>query len=440
MSPRVLISGAGIAGPVVAFWLAKAGIRATIVERAASLRTHGQHLDIKGVARQIVEDMGLVGAMKAAGTHEAGIHIVDADDRPFASFPVGAQYSAVNEIEVLRGKMVSVFYEATKDTTDYVFDDAIKAIHQDEAGDGPVRVDFENGESREFDVVVLADGIFSKSRSMVFTTERLHMDDMDSTNREATGQPPADISFRFTGFMAAFFPIPWTESDGDWSRWFSALGNKIIWLRPDKVGRQTSAYLLARGTKALELLGDYRSLDAAGQKERWRGLYTGAGWQTKRVMDGMDATTEAPGGDAFYMQEIAQVKARTWHKGRIILVGDAAYCPSPMSGGGALCAITGAYVLGNELARADLSSKEGVERAAEAYERICRPYVEQAQDAPWFIFRMASPETAWGVWFLRWAVMGIWWVTTSRWVKSVASYILPGEPPEKIDLPKYSML
>jgi 2-polyprenyl-6-methoxyphenol hydroxylase-like FAD-dependent oxidoreductase len=125
---RVLISGAGIAGPVVAYWLGRAGIRSTLVERAPSLRTRGQTLDIHGVARDVIVKMGLDSAIRNAGTHEAGTHFVDHSDRVCASFPVGK--GMTNEIEVIRHRLATIFYEASKDSTEYIFGDSIKSIEE----------------------------------------------------------------------------------------------------------------------------------------------------------------------------------------------------------------------------------------------------------------------------------------------------------------------
>ena len=438
--PRVLISGAGIAGPVVAFWLARAGIRSTIVEQSPGLRTQGQHLDVHGVARDIVEKMGLMETLKAAGTHEEGAHAVDEHDRIYASFPTeeGGKGGPVCDIEVLRHKMAKVFYDATKDNTEYLFSDSIKRITDtpatNEKGSDAVEVEFEGGSKRSYDVVVLADGMFSKARSMLFKTQRLGI---SASAHQAMDD--AEIKFRPSGFITAYFAIPWREEDGMWSRWYVTTGKRSIWMRPDKAGGTTRVYLITLSSIAQTKLKDYRSMSVLEQKAVWREIYQGTGWQTDRILDGMDHPP--PADDAgFYMHEIAQVKARSWHKGRVVLVGDAAYCPSPMSGMGTSCAITGAYVLANELARAkDLGSREEVEAAAERYEAVCRPYVEQAQDAPWGVIKLAAPQGPWALGLLRFVVRCIGWVMTAPRLRQVLSKIIPDEPDEKIKLPAYGV-
>jgi 2-polyprenyl-6-methoxyphenol hydroxylase-like FAD-dependent oxidoreductase len=201
MASQVLISGAGIAGPVVAYWLGRAGIRSTLVERAPSLRTRGQTLDIHGVARDVIVKMGLDSAIRNAGTHEAGTHFVDHSDRVCASFPVGK--GMTNEIEVIRHRLATIFYEASKDSTEYIFGDSIKSIKE---SDAEAIVDFESGQTRGFDAIVIADGMHSKSRSLAFQTQE-------------TPDSSGDLYYKSLGVHTAYFSIPYREEDGMWSRW-----------------------------------------------------------------------------------------------------------------------------------------------------------------------------------------------------------------------------
>ncbi|GAA5917359.1 hypothetical protein JCM8208_007402 [Rhodotorula glutinis] len=429
--PRVLISGAGIAGPVCAHWLARAGLRPTVVERAPSLRANGQNLDLNGpAARAVVKRMGpaVEQAILAARTCEAGTRTVDDSGRVRASFPVqGGGFTS--EIEIMRDKLVQVFYDSSRPHTDYLFGDSIARIDQD---DDEALVTFASGIVRAYDVVILADGMSSSARSLVFG----HPSTVDAPDAAA------EVHLRPVGFHAAYFTIPYADDDGTWSRWWHTTGRRSIWLRPDVTTPSTRAYLLAGGDATHRALDGVRKLGVDEQKARWRALYAGAGWQTERVLAAMD------GADDFYAQEVAQVIAKSWSRGRVVLLGDAASCPSPMSGMGTSCAVVGAYVLAGELAqrRSKLSSAAAVTDAFAAYERIFRPYVEDAQALPMPLFKLGFPDSAPGVAAQRVAVAAISWIITTRLAKWAGTKIFGTAEKEgdeavdpHIELPLYDL-
>src|SRR5499427_10547059 len=163
----ILISGAGIAGPALAYWLARAGIEVTIVERAPAPRAGGQAVDIRGAAREVVQRMGLLAKIKSAGLEERGFAFVDEQGRHQAWMPanfMGGE-GIVAEIEILRGELSRILYEATSSDSEYLFDDSIDSLLQD---DNRVEVTFANGSSRCFDLVIGADGVHSRVRSLNF--------------------------------------------------------------------------------------------------------------------------------------------------------------------------------------------------------------------------------------------------------------------------------
>ncbi|GFZ44416.1 LOW QUALITY PROTEIN: hypothetical protein JCM24511_02138 [Saitozyma sp. JCM 24511] len=403
---RVLISGAGIAGPVVAYWLGLSGIRSTLVERAPSLRTS----DIHGVARDVIAKMGLVSVIRNAGTHEAGTHFVDHSNRICASFPVGQ--GMTNEIETRDDILRSV-----RRFDGLHLGDSIKSIKESEA---EAVVDFESGQTRGFDAIVIADRMHSKSRSLAFQTQE-------------TPDSNSDFYYKSLGVHTAYFSIPYREEDGMWSRWGTATGRRSIWLRPVPADPSMLACLIIADPVAQLKLQDSRFLEIPEQKKIWRECFHGAGWKTDQISDHM------AGADDFYMQEVAQVRAKGWSKGRVALVGDAAYGPSPMSGMGTTCAVTGAYVLAGELAKQPYLGRDEVAQAYKAYEDYCRPYVERAQDGaigPMFL-RVAWPESGLGVGALRRLIAAVSVVANSRLGK-VFARLLPSEPDEGMVLPDYA--
>jgi 2-polyprenyl-6-methoxyphenol hydroxylase-like FAD-dependent oxidoreductase len=365
MPKSILISGAGIAGPTLAFWLARYGMKATVIERAPQLRTAGQTIDIRGAGLQVVQKMGLEEIIRARTTQEKGINFVDRENRTQAAFPVEAMggQSFVSEIEILRGDLATLLYDQTRIDVEYVFGDKITAIV--DLADH-VQVSFAKEADRDFDVVVIADGLSSKTRELVF---------------ESSTSPIHRL-----GQYTSYFSIPYEESDGTWSRWYNAPGGRCVLLRPDGQGTNTTRAFLALTSPPNGL----EKLDVKGQKAEMHKLFADAGWETNRILSAMETSTD------FYLQEVAQVKMDKWSKGRVALLGDAGYCPSPISGMGTSVAIVGAYILAGELAR-----HEDYNEAFASYETLLRPYITKAQSLPPGAPHLANPQTAWGIWILH---------------------------------------
>jgi 2-polyprenyl-6-methoxyphenol hydroxylase-like FAD-dependent oxidoreductase len=359
---NVLIVGAGIGGPALAFWLSRAGMRSVVVERAPALRANGQTVDIRGAGFEVVRRMGLDNIIRSRTTREQGLAFVDASNRKRAEFPVdlvsGGQ-SIIADIEILRGELVKILYESTYNCKDieYVLEDYPTSLK--DRGDR-VEVGFAKGAAREFDLVVAADGMNSKTRRLV-----------------VDGPSP----LRSLGQYICYFAIPYHESDGNWARRYNAPGGRVITLRPDNLGT-TRVYLQFTSNSSER----YEKLDVKEQKEKMHKLFADAGWEAPRILSAMDAATD------FYMQEVAQIKMEHWSKGRIVVLGDAGYCPSPISGMGTSLAIVGSYVLAGELARC-----KNYHDAFTSYESLMRPYVDKAQKLPPGAPRLFTPQTQFGI-------------------------------------------
>lgn len=359
MKPRtILISGASIAGPALAFWLRRYGLRPVVVERAPQLRLGGQNIDVRGAGRVVARRMGIEADIRAATTGERGLHFVDADNRTLAEFPAGTSDTdgPTAELEILRGDLAQILYERTRDQAEYIFGDHIVGLRDSEAR---ITASFASGDSRDFDLVIVADGIRSRTRTLVF------------------GDEP---EIRELGLYTAYLTIPRVASDDAWWRWYNAPGGRTINLRPDNVGttRATLSFMF-------EAPG-YERLGADEQKQILRRVFRDAGWQAPRVLAALD---DAPD---LYFEAIGQVRAPRWSRGRVGLVGDAAYCASPISGMGTSLALAGAYVLAGALAR-----HEHHGAAFAAYEAVMRPYVDRAQQLPPGAPRLAHPKTRAGI-------------------------------------------
>lgn len=389
----VLIAGASIAGPALAFELARYGFRTVVVERAQALRLGGQNIDIHGAARTVVRHMGLEDDIRAATTGEQGLRFVDEHDVTKAEFPeeIVDINSFTKELEILRGDLARILYERTRDTTEYLFGNQVTALQ--DHGDR-VTVSFEHGAERDFDLVVAADGPRSRTRTLI------------------VGNEPKIHPLRQ---YACWFTIPRVASDTAWARWYNAPRGRTMLLRPDNTGTtRVSLWFLSppRG---------YERLSIAEQKALIVRTFADAGWEAPRVLAGLAEAEDV------YVDAVSQVMAPRWSHGRAALVGDAAYCPSPVSGMGANLALVGAYVLAGELSR-----HANHRDAFAAYEKRMRPYVNLAQKLPPGVPWIANPQTQLGIRLLH-TVLRL--ASSPRLRQRVNTF---GSSSDKIVLPSYS--
>jgi 2-polyprenyl-6-methoxyphenol hydroxylase-like FAD-dependent oxidoreductase len=342
----VLISGGGIAGPALAYWLVRAGYRPTIVERAPGPRPGGQTVDLRGAGRTVVERMGLLPTVRTVTVEERGVAYVDTAGKWLGEMSAEAfgGEGMVAEIEVMRGDLAQVLLDTAQEGVEYVYDDAVTAIEQDEDG---VTVRFQRSAERRFGLVVGADGLHSGVRALAFG--------------------PEERFVRPLGCVMAFFTAPDRYGlDDGWMRMYNAPGTMLA-LRPDRVPGRVKALMAFRTPPA----GVHRQ-DPAAQRALLTRTFAGTGWVADQVLADLAASTD------LVVEEIGQTRMDSWSSGRVVLLGDAAWCPSPLAGLGTSTALVGAYVLAGELARAVSDHS----RAFAAYEDVMRPYIAQAQELP----------------------------------------------------------
>jgi 2-polyprenyl-6-methoxyphenol hydroxylase-like FAD-dependent oxidoreductase len=347
--PTVLISGAGIAGPALAFWLNKSGYRVTIVELADDIRPGGQTVDLRGAGGEVVQRMGLIDKMRARSLDQRGVAWIKSDGHRRAEMPVTAfnGNGLVSKLEILRGDLVDVLYQETKGQTEYRFDTRIAELSQ---SDDAVEATLTDGTKLSADLVVGCDGPHSAVRRLVFGPEEQFVQPLGGYN--------------------AWFTAPDTVGLDGWYLMYQAPGLNAS-MRPSHDPALAKAGLAFRSQPVA-----YDRRNADEQQALLTRHFAAAGWQCDALL------SAAAESDDFYFDAFVQVHMPTISQGRVTLAGDAGYCASPLSGMGTSLALVGAYVLAGELGPAGGLDANGIQAALQRYESVMRPYVDRCQDLP----------------------------------------------------------
>jgi len=363
MSQRILITGASVAGNTAAWWLAHYGIEVELVERAPAFRDGGQNVDVRGNARDVLRKMGLEAAAFGDSTQELGTDWVDEDNRVIARFEA-ADSSTDNgptaELEIRRGDLARIIHEAVCERVNVRFGDHIAQVVQDDDG---VDVTFDTGRTGRYAAVIVAEGVGSRTRELVF---------------------PDENKPRWMNLTIAYFSIPATPQDGPYARQYNTVGGRGATLKPARDGK-LGAYVGVHKTPEGE-----HHWDAARQRQFIEQQFAHDGWEFPRILEAMKTT------DDFYFDVLRQVHMPRWCANRVALVGDAAWCPTPLTGIGTSLAMIGGYVIAGELANGAAPAA-----AFAAYERIMRPYVKKGQRLPGIVPRILWPHTRFGLAFLQ---------------------------------------
>jgi 2-polyprenyl-6-methoxyphenol hydroxylase-like FAD-dependent oxidoreductase len=338
---RVLIVGAGIAGPTLGYWLLRAGHQVTLVERAPELRRGGYLVDFWGAGFDVAERMGIVPELKRRGYAMTEARAVDGEGRRIASIkPVDVVGSAGRYVSIARSDLAAVIYDALDGAAELELNDTVQAL----ADDGErVRVTFESGRTDDFELVVGADGLHSRVRRLVFG-------------------PDKEFE-RYLGIVVAA-----VEVEGYRPR------DELVAMMHAGVGFQ-AVRLTLRDDLSLFLFsvrhdGPVPTDDRAAQQALLRERLAGAGWETAAMLDAMSHAT------TFYFDSVSQIRMPAWSRGRVALVGDAAAGPSFLAGQGSALAMVESYTLAAELAR---SGDHG--EAFARYQQRLAPLLRSKQDA-----------------------------------------------------------
>ncbi|WP_319463594.1 FAD-dependent monooxygenase [Micromonospora sp. RTP1Z1] len=351
----VLISGAGVAGPTLAYWLARNGFAPTIVERAAGQRSSGNPVDVRGPAFPIAEKMGLLPRLRAAATATTGLAFVDAQGRRKSR--VDLSVNRATEVEVPRADLAAIITEAVAGSAEFIYGDSISALTQDGSG---VDVTFERGAPRRFDLVIGTDGQHSMVRRLAWG-------------------PETDF-VRHRGLYVATLPVE-RELNPTTDVLLYGMPGRLASVHPVRGDGGIAAFIW----RSKPVPGyDYR--DTAQHKRIVEQAYAGGGWIVPELIERVrDA------GD-LYFDAVSQVRLDTWSQGRIGLLGDAASSVS-LFGDGSSLAMTGAYTLARTLAE----HRNDLGQGLKAYEYEHRKLIAPKQNGFATAATLMVPATRFGV-------------------------------------------
>jgi 2-polyprenyl-6-methoxyphenol hydroxylase-like FAD-dependent oxidoreductase len=359
----VLISGLGIGGPTLAYWLNAAGFKTTLIERAPKLRTGGYVIDFWGLGYDIAERMGLLDEINREGYHIREMRIVNARGERISGFGTNVfrELTGGRYLTIGRSDLSRLLFEKIKNDTEIVFSDEV--IDLQEQSDS-VYVTFKRGDQRRFDLVVGADGLHSTVRRLVFG--------------------PQDRFEKLLGYIVAAFE----------ARAYR-LRDENVYVSYCQPGRMLGRVAL-RDNRTLFLFvfatdnDEQSDIDLTAQKPKLRDAFGDGTWETSEILAELERTQD------LYFDRVSQIKMPIWSRGRIALVGDAAFCVSLMAGQGGALAMTAAYVLAGELSKAS----QRFEKAFYNYERILRTFIDSKQKGAARFASAFAPRTRWGL-FLR---------------------------------------
>ncbi|MEV4436553.1 FAD-dependent monooxygenase [Streptomyces sp. NPDC049585] len=339
---NVLVSGASIAGLTLAHWLRRSGFAVTVVERAPDVRPGGQAIDVRGVALDVLDRTGILGEARDLRTRMRGMSMLDArgvEQWRSTEMTYSSGRLDSDDIELLRDDLVGLLYRQAREAgVQFLFDDSTAAL--DDQDGAALRVGFERGADRTFDLVLGADGLHSKVRQLAFG--------------------PEDQFIRHLGAYVTVFSTDNFLDLDNWQIWLDDEAATYC-VYPVRDNREIRATLGFRSEQPLA----YDHRDTEQQKALMTAGLAGTGWETPRLLQAMRRAPD------FFFDSMAQIHMDRWSRGRVALAGDAGYCASPLSGQGTSLALVGGYVLADELARAQGDHTVAFAR----YEERMRPFV-----------------------------------------------------------------
>jgi 2-polyprenyl-6-methoxyphenol hydroxylase-like FAD-dependent oxidoreductase len=393
---RILISGAGIAGSALAYWLARHGIEPTLVEKSPRLRTGRYVIDFWGAGFEIADRMGLLPEIMLKGYKVQELRVVNRTWKRISGFPVDAfdRLTHGRFITLPRSDLAASIFGLLEGKVETIFGDSVARIDQT---DKNVRVAFEGGAERDFDLVVGADGLHSRVREIAFGAEN-----------------------RFEKYLGC--KVAALEVSGYRPR------DELTYVLYTEVGQQVGRFTM-RGDRTLFLFtfadpDEAGPCDLSSQKALLRRRFGSSGWECPQILDALEAANN------LYFDRVSQIRMDEheglWTRGRVTLVGDAASCVSLLAGQGTALAMVAAYILAGELHR----SKGDYAEAFARYQSLFGPFVREKQKAALRFAGFFAPKSNFSL-FLRNQVMKLLDVP---WI---ADLTVGRDIADRIPLPQY---
>ena len=358
---NILISGAGIAGTTLAFWPKKFGFNPTIIENSPALREGGHAIDFMGAGFDVAEKMKIIPALKAVDINFSKLVFVDSNDKERGSMNYQKIKNFLNgrAFTLFRSDLAKVIYQNIDKDVEIIFGDTITKIDQNEQ---EISVSFKNGTTRNFDLLVGADGLHSNVRKLVFGNESQFE--------------------KYYGYYTSSFTIDNFSIGNNAFSMYNVPYKQVAVF--SKSGNSTTTFFIFASPEKLS----YQHYDIERQKQILKSEFENCGWKCPELLSKIDSTTD------FYFDYVSQIKMDNWYKGRVALVGDAGYCPSLLSGKGSTLAMVGAYILAGELKQANGNYKTAFER----YEILFKPFMVKKQKSAQSFAKSFVPKSNFGIW------------------------------------------
>ena len=358
----ILISGAGIAGLTLAYWLKSFGFNPTIVEHAAKLREGGYAIDFWGAGFDVAERMGILPDLDKADLKIPEVTVVDEKGKR----KCGVNYTKLKKLmngrafTLLRSDLSKIIYNHLDKDIDLIFGDSITRIEQSPT---EITITYRSGKIGHFNLVVGADGLHSNVRNLAFG---------DESKFE-----------KFYGYYTSSYTIEDNLLDSTAFLMYNVPGKQTAIYSTEKSKTTTTFFIF---TSPQEI--PYPHHDIEVQKKVLRNEFKYVGWRCPDLLSKMDTAPD------FYFDVVSQIQISHWSKDRITLVGDACDCPSLLSGQGSTLAMVGAYILAGELKEANGNYKT----AFEQYENIFKPFIENKQKTAQGFAKSFVPQSRFGIW------------------------------------------